>query len=115
MRAEMNVNPIVVDYRRGRSVTVLGIDRPEVSFMENLDVAQQPARLGIDANGTQRPLLFEGRGEPNEPPANDGRGPAEPFDRSFPGDVFRFAPLERQALLGGMPLPVGAAKLGPIG
>ena len=74
----------------------------------------------VHADGEEFVAIEGGRGKPDLPVEDDGRGPTAVRDGCFPLDVFRFAPMQRQAeqvgLAWGVRAPVAprAAEIGPI-
>ena len=81
---------------------------------QHLDIVQKFAAGLVDANGAERFALILGAGHPDLVSSNDRRGISLPRDRGFPSDVFAFLPVNGNALLSGMALPVRPPKLRPI-
>ena len=82
---------------------------------KDFDVVEELARLSLDADRAERLAFLGGCGHPDLVAGDDRRRPAFTWNRSLPDDGFGFTPSQGNALGIGVPLPVGATELRPVG
>ncbi len=85
-----------------------------IAGSKDLDVAFDFARVEPNSDRPQRASFAGCRRDPDPVFADDGRGPAEPFDGRLPDDARLFAPFDREAGLVRSTLTVGPAELRPL-
>lgn len=83
--------------------------------IEELAVEHDFAGAAVKAEHEEFAAIGGRGGEPDLLAVDDGRGPAAVGDGRFPGNILRFAPVEREAACGRVAVSSRATELGPIG
>src|ERR1700722_956506 len=121
--AEVDIDSARFQHRRRGGVAIKVDGRAErfrFVAMKDLLIKQNLARFLVHTDCKKVVAVDCGRGQPDLPVENDRRGPTLVRDGSFPLDVVRFAPMQRQAEQVGLsrgrraPVAPRPAKIGPI-